>query len=74
MQTNLFTNASRKQQVEATAEAMRILGEGCTSADLKNKLGCTQPELEAIADDARGLAMARAERHTRFVVPARRAA
>lgn len=65
---------NRDEQVACVAEAMRRLGEGCTASDLKNCLGITTAQLEAIVDDARALAVRLSTHQTRASVPARRAA
>ncbi|CAD7036595.1 hypothetical protein RHAB21_02545 [Pseudorhizobium halotolerans] len=65
---------NRREQVACVGEAMRRLGEGCTADDLKNSLGITQAELEAVADDARAYAVAASTVQTRATVPANRAA
>lgn|GEM_PF-2678623 len=65
---------NREEQVACVGEAMRRLGDGCTAQDLKNSLGITQAQLEAIADEARAYAVAASTIQTRATVPARRAA
>jgi hypothetical protein len=65
---------NRQEQVACVGEAMRRLGEGCTAADLKNSLGITQAQLDALADDARAYAVSASVTQTRAAVPASRAA
>lgn len=65
---------SRDEQIACVAEAMRRLGEGCTAQDLKNCLGITEVQLNAVVDDARARAVALSIYQTRVSVPARRAA
>lgn len=74
MLKNTIANATPAQKVVAIAEGMRRLGEGCTRADLKILLGCTDDDLERHGDAARAQAMARSETQTVVRVPARRAA
>lgn len=63
-----------QERIACVGEAMRRLGEGCTSSDLKNSLGITQAQLDEVADDARAYATERSTRQTRYSVPAQRAA
>ncbi len=65
---------NRQEQVACVGEAMRRLGEGCTASDLKNSLGITQIQLEAVVDDARAYATERSTRQTRYSLPVQRAA
>lgn len=65
---------NREEQVSCVAEAMRRLGEGCTTQDLKNCLGITEAQLNAVVDDARARAVELSVYQTRVSVPARRAA
>ena len=65
---------NRQEQIACVGEAMRRLGEGCTAEDLKNSLGITQAQLEAIADDARAYAVEASTVQTIATVPANRAA
>ncbi|CDN52509.1 Hypothetical protein RG1141_CH01440 [Neorhizobium galegae bv. officinalis bv. officinalis str. HAMBI 1141] len=64
---------NRDEQVACVAEAMRRLGEGCTSDDLKSCLGITEVQLKAVADDARARAVTLSTVQTRISVPALRA-
>lgn len=63
----------RKEKIACVAEAMRRLGDNCTTETLKSSLGITQRELDAVADDARSLAAGLSVRQTRYSVPANRA-
>jgi len=65
---------NREEQVACVAEAMRRLGEGCTTQDLKNCLGITEVQLNAVVDDARARAVELSVYQRRVSVPARRAA
>lgn len=60
----------RDERVACVASAMRRLGEGCTAEDLKLSLGITQSDLDAVADDARSLAVQQSTTYTRITVPA----
>jgi hypothetical protein len=70
---NKFDNASPHQIIEAMAEGMRRIGDGCTRNDLK-LLGFSEMQIENNSDQARELAMAKAHHSIRSRVPARRAA
>lgn len=68
---NIFTNKSRAQRVEAVAEVMRRLGEGCTAVQICTTLGITFAQLDDVAEDACAEATARSVHQRRESVAAR---
>lgn len=65
---------NRNEQIACVGEAMRRLGEGCTESDLKNSLGITTVQLNAVADEARAYAFARSTSRGRAYNPVAHAA
>lgn len=62
-----------QQLIHSMADAMRLLGEGCTETAMKLK-GFTQQQLVKHGDAARELAFEQSARHVRVRISARHAA
>lgn len=62
------------QKIASLADAMLMLGEGCTRQDLKTRTGCTDADLDSHGDAARAMAYEKSVSQTRARVPARKAA
>ena len=73
LKDNLF-NATRKQKVEAVAEAMIRLEPNATVENIKNLTGITQRDLDDVVDDARAVAYLRQNGKPRISIPAAKAA